>query len=241
MERVRLLLIDDHVLFREGLARLLSSEPDFDVAGQHSTTAEALHTIRNAAVDVVLLDWTLGKEQGAAFLTAARDEGYRGRILVVTAAISAADSLKALHQGISGIFLKHNPPSLLTKAIRLVAADEMWVDQRVIQLMAEGAHERAVQDVRKSIAESVRKRLTDRERIVLRGVVDGLTNKNIAEEIGVSEGSVKATLQQLFEKTQVHTRSQLVRAAIEGGFGGDRTAAATTDVEVKPAGKGPPA
>jgi DNA-binding NarL/FixJ family response regulator len=218
MERLRLLLLDDHVLFREGLSRLLDSEPDFEVAAQHSTSLEALDVLRTSAVDVVLLDWTLGKEQGAAFIAAARRAGYRGRILVVTAGMSGADSLKALHQGVSGIFLKHNAPALLTKAIRLVAGGEMWVDQRVIQLMAEGVHQREAEGFRKSIAESVRNRLTDREQTVLRGVADGLTNKSIADQIGVSEGSVKATLQQLFDKTKVRTRSQLVRVAMEGAI-----------------------
>ena len=222
MEPVRLLLLDDHLLFREGLSRLLASEPDFEVVGQHSTSSEAVETLRNTAVDVVLLDWVLGKEQGTTFITAARRAGYRGRILLVTAGLSGGDALKALHQGVSGIFLKHNAPPLLTKAIRLVAGGEMWVDQRVIQLMAEGVHQREEQGFRKLIAESVRKRLTEREQTVLRGVVDGLTNKHIADQIGVSEGSIKATLQQLFDKTQVRTRSQLVRVAIEGALGGPR-------------------
>jgi len=219
MEPVRLLLLDDHLLFREGLSRLLASEPDFEVVGQHSTSSEAVDTLRNTPVDVVLLDWVLGKEQGSVFIAAARRAGYRGRILVVTAGLSGSDSLKALHLGVSGIFLKHNAPPLLTKAIRLVASGEMWVDQRVIQLMAEGVHQREEQGFRKLIAESVRKRLTEREQAVLRGVVDGLTNRNIADQIGVSEGSIKATLQQLFDKTQVRTRSQLVRVAMEGGLG----------------------
>jgi len=222
MERLRLLLLDDHLLFREGLSRLLASEPDFEVVGQHSTGSEAIDRLRSTAVDVVLLDWTLGKEQGGAFIAASRRAGYRGRILVVTAGMSGADALKALHQGVSGIFLKHNTPPLLIKAIRLVASGEMWVDQRVIQLMAEGVHEREEQGFRKSIAESIRKRLTDREQVVLQGVADGLTNKSIADEIGVSEGSIKATLQQLFDKTQVRTRSQLVRVAMEGALGGPR-------------------
>jgi len=219
MERVRLLLLDDHVLFREGLSRLLASEPDFEVVSQGGTSAEALDALRGASVDLVLLDLALGKEQGAAFMVAARRSGYRGKFLVVTAGLSGAESLKALHQGASGVFLKHNSPSLLTKAIRLVASGEMWVDQRVIQLMAEGLYQREEQGFRKLIAESVHKRLTDRERMVLKGVVEGLTNKSIAGEIGVSEGSIKATLQQLFDKTQVRTRSQLVRVAMEGGLG----------------------
>ena len=153
---------------------------------------------------------------------------------MVTAGLTGTESLRVLHLGASGIFLKHNPPPMLTKAIRLVAGGEMWVDQRVIQLMAEGVHLREDQSFRKLIAESIRKRLTEREQLVLRAVVDGLTNKSIADEIGVSEGSVKATLQQLFEKTQVRTRSQLVRVAIEGSLGSLRKALADAGRHDKP-------
>lgn len=237
MERVRLLLLDDHLLFREGLSRLLESEPDFEVVGQHGTSAEALESLRNTTVDVVLVDLALGKEQGTAFIVAARRAGFRGKFLVVTAGLSGAESLKALHQGASGIFLKHNSPLLLTKAIRLVASGEMWVDQRVIQLMAEGLNQREEQGFRKLIAENVRKRLTDREQMVLKGVVQGLTNRSIADEIGVSEGSIKATLQQLFDKTQVRTRSQLVRVAMEGALGDLRKPVAENGHANPPDGK----
>jgi two-component system nitrate/nitrite response regulator NarL len=131
--------------------------------------------------------------------------------------MSGADSLKALHQGVSGILLKHNALALLTKAIRQVEDGEMWVDQRVIQLIAEGVQQREAQGLRKSIAGSVRKRIMDREQMVLRGVADRLTNKSIANEIGVSEGAIKTTLRQLFDKKQVRTRSHLVRVAMERG------------------------
>jgi len=165
----------------------------------------------------VLLDWALGKEQGASF-AAARRAGFRERILVVTAGLTGPESLKALRQGVAGIFLKHNSPTLLLKAIRTVAGGEMWVDQLIIPLIAEGVYQRDDQGFCKSIAKSVRRRLTEREQMVLRSVVDGMTNKNIADQIGVSESSVKATIQQLFDKTQVRTRSQLVRVAMEGAL-----------------------
>ena len=105
------------------------------------------------------------------------------------------------------MFLKHNSPATLARAIRMVAGGEMWVDQRVIQLMADGVHQREDQGMRRL--------LTEREQQVLRGIFEGLTNKEIAAQIGVSEGAVKATLQQLFQKTRVRTRSQLVRIALE--------------------------
>jgi DNA-binding NarL/FixJ family response regulator len=214
MQPIRLLLLDDHILFRESLSRLLASEPDFEMVGQSGASAEALDMLSRKPVDVVLLDFDLGEEHGSQFISAARRAGYTGKILMVTAGMSAAESSIALQMGASGIFLKHNSPGTLAKAIRLVAGGEMWVDQRVIQLMADGVQHREDQ--------SVRKLLTERERQVLRGIFEGLTNKEIAGQLGVSEGAVKATLQQLFQKTRVRTRSQLVRIALEESLGTTR-------------------
>jgi DNA-binding NarL/FixJ family response regulator len=213
-ERIRLLLLDDHVLFREGLSRLLASEPDFEMVGNCGTSAEALDVLKGSPVDIVLLDFDLGDDHGSQFIAAARRAGYTGKILMVTAGMDAAESSIALQLGASGIFLKHNSPVTLAKAIRLVASGEIWMDQRVIHLMADGIHRREGQTFQKV--------LTEREQQVLRGIFEGLPNKEIAGRLGVSEGAVKATLQQLFQKTRVRTRSQLVRIALETSLGTTR-------------------
>ena len=213
-EPIRLLLLDDHVLFREGLSRLLASEPDFEMVGNCGTSAEALEVLKGSPVDIVLLDFDLGEDHGSQFIAAARGAGYAGKILMVTAGMDAAESSIALQLGASGIFLKHNSPVTLAKAIRLVASGEMWMDQRVIHLMADGIHRRE--------GPSFQKVLTEREQQVLRGIFEGLTNKEIATRLGVSESAVKATLQQLFQKTRVRTRSQLVRIALETSLGATR-------------------
>jgi DNA-binding NarL/FixJ family response regulator len=210
MARIRLLLLDDHVLFRESLARLLASEPDFEMAGHCGTAAEARDLLARHRVDVVLLDFDLGEDHGGRFIQAARREGYEGKILMVTAGMSATESAIALQLGASGIFLKHNSPGTLAKAIRQVAAGEMWVDPKVIMQMAGGVQERE--------SEAARKLFTQREQQVLQGIFEGLGNKEIAAQLGVSEGAVKATLQQLFQKTRVRTRSQLVRIALESSL-----------------------
>jgi len=207
---IRLLLVDDHPLFREGLARLLASEPDFEMVAQCSTSAEALQLLSRSEVDVVLLDFDLGDEQGNHFVSSARQSGYAGKILMVTAGMNATECSVALKLGASGIVLKHSSPSTLANAIRLVANGETWVDQKVIQQMAD----RFLQGGQQGLPRT----LTEREDQVLRGVFEGLANKEIAAKIGVSENSVKATLQQLFQKTGVRTRSQLVRIALEGSF-----------------------
>lgn len=214
METIRLLLLDDHVLFRESLSRLLASEPGFAMAGHCGTMAEALEMLAHTPVDVVLLDYDLGVEHGVQFISAARHAGFTGRILMVTAGMSAAESSIALKLGASGIFLKHNSPTSLAQAIRLVASGEMWVDQRVIQMLADGVPLREEQNIRKL--------LTEREQQVLQGLFEGLTNKEIAARLGTSESAVKATLQQLFQKTHVRTRSQLVRIALEASLGTSR-------------------
>ena len=112
MEPIRLLLLDDHVLFRESLSRLLASEPDFEMAGHCGTVAEALEMLRGSPVDVLLLDFDLGDDLAAHFGGAARAAGFEGKILMVTAGMTAAESSFALTSGASGIFLKHNSPGL---------------------------------------------------------------------------------------------------------------------------------
>src|SRR5271156_334848 len=127
MHRLRLLLVDDHTLFRESLSRLLESESDFEMLGHCASTAQALVALRENPVDVVLLDFDLGEGSASDFLGRARAQGYAGRVLMVTAGMSDSDSAQLLSQGVSGIFLKHSSPALLAQAIRKVAAGETWI------------------------------------------------------------------------------------------------------------------
>src|ERR1035441_7025722 len=120
MERIRLLLVDDHILFRDGLSRLLALEPDWEVVAGCGTVAEALELVGRQPVDIVLLDYDLGEDHGSHFLSSARRTGYTGKVLMVTAGMTAKESSTALHLGASGIFLKHNSPSTLAKAVRLI-------------------------------------------------------------------------------------------------------------------------
>jgi DNA-binding NarL/FixJ family response regulator len=214
MERIRLLLVDDHILFRDGLSRLLALEPDLEVVTCCGTTAEALDTVGREPVDMVLLDYDLGEDHGSHFISSARRAGYLGKVLMVTAGMTAKESSTALRLGASGIFLKHNSPGTLAKAVRLIMGGEIWVDPKVIQLMADR--------VDQPEEERVSPLLTEREQQVLRGIFEGLSNKEIGAQLGVTDGAVKATLQQLFQKTGVRTRSQLVRIALEGSLGPQR-------------------
>lgn len=208
MPRIRLLLLDDHILFREGLRRLLVSEPDFETVAECGTPAEALKALSRSAVDVVLLDFDLEDDTGTRFIASALAAGYKGKILMVTAGMSPLDVAVARKLGVSGIFLKHNSPASLLEAIRSVAERGVWVDFN--KMAPPGAGETT-----RSGGRTESGQLTPREQKVLRGVFEGLTNKEMAHQMGVSQSSVKATLQQLFDKMEVRTRGQLVRIAIE--------------------------
>jgi DNA-binding NarL/FixJ family response regulator len=204
MQRLRVLLLDDHVLFREGLRRLLVTEPDFETVAECGTPAEAIEVLSRTAV--VLLDFDLGEETGTGFVARAIQAGYNGKILMVTAGMIPLDVTMARNLGVSGIFLKHNSPAMLLEAIRHVARGGEWMDSRAVPSDTVANDEPSLQ---------AKAPLTQRELQVLRSVFEGLTNKEIAHKIAASQSSVKATLQRLFEKTGVRTRAQLVRIAIE--------------------------
>jgi len=206
MQRLRVLLLDDHVLFREGLRRLLDTEPDFESVAECGTLAEGLEVLSQTLIDVVLLDFDLDDGTGTNFLAKANQAGYKGKILIVTAGMIPLEVTETQNQGVSGIFLKHNSPAMLLRAIRHVAGGGKWVDPWVI------ASEMPATD---QPGQQATAQLTQRELQVLRGVFEGLTNKEIAHKTAASQSSVKATLQRLFEKTGVRTRAQLVRIAIE--------------------------
>lgn len=201
--RIRLLLVDDHLLFREGLGRLLVSEPDFDLVAQCTNTEEALRILRQAGADVILIDIALAKD----FIPCAGKTRHPGKYLVLASDPDPSGSATVLKLGASGVFLASDSPDRLMRAIRLIAGGEAWIDQKVVQLLA---------DRYPSFEAIWQGQLTAREQCVLRGVMDGLSNKRIGSQIGVSESTIKAAVQQLFRKAGVRTRSQLVRMAMEG-------------------------
>jgi two-component system, NarL family, nitrate/nitrite response regulator NarL len=205
---IRLLIIDDHALFRESVARLLQSEPGFEVVANCGSSAEALRIVNTPGeIDIVLLDLDLGQEKGSEFLDLLRETSFSGKVLLVTADVSDNEIPGLIRKGISGVFLKHGSPASLIQGIRDTVEGKALFDQETLR--------RVLEQRDAPSAETARAKLTERERQVLSFVFEGLANKQIADRLQISETAVKASLQQLFAKTGVRTRSQLVRIALE--------------------------
>ena len=205
--KVRVLIVDDHTLFRESLARLLQAEHSFEVRHCGSVT-DGVSILGGWTADIVLLDFDLGDEKGSSFLAKASTAGFSGKTLLLTAGVNELEAADLIRQGISGVVLKHSPPDELAESIHKTLAGKVWFEQAYLKRIIE----------KTSVSESIRPAatvFTERERQVLSLVFEGLANKEIADRLQVSESSVKSSLQQLFEKTGVRTRSQLVRVALE--------------------------
>jgi two-component system, NarL family, nitrate/nitrite response regulator NarL len=204
----RILLIDDHGLFRESLVRLLESEADLSVVAHCESIAEAMKIIERGSVDVVLLDYDLGNERGTDLFERMKAVQDPPRILMVTAGMSDHITRDVLSAGVAGVLHKHSSPVQLVAAIRKVAQGHLWLEDSIIRSLAARAKAESTE------MQNTRP-LTQRQQEVLSGILDGLTNKEIAWKLKVSESSIKAVIQELFHKAGVRTRSQLVRIAIE--------------------------
>jgi DNA-binding NarL/FixJ family response regulator len=210
----KILLIDDHTLFREGLHRMLDSDSGLHVCGGFATAEAALSAIHaGLAFDVALVDFELSNARVPAITGLELIEQIRrlrpdARFLVVTGGLKTLDLVHAVQQLNAGVFLKAEPTAELLLAIQRTARGDRWVSSgAALQLVA--AHDRD------GAQNAPRQALSPRETLVLHGVVEGLGNKEIGSRLDISESSVKAVLQRLFEKTGVRSRSQLVRYAIE--------------------------
>jgi DNA-binding NarL/FixJ family response regulator len=205
-QKIRILLLHDQGLFREGLGRLLRDEPGFQIVASCASTSEALAALERVQADVVLVDYDVGEERGLDFVEELQKLGFDGRVLMVTARMSGGAVLRALERGASGIFMGEGPPSELVKAIHRVVSGDLWLDSEAMKAMVEAL---------RSGEQRIWQHLSARECAVLKAVLEGLTNNQIAVKLQVRESSVKYVIRKLFEKAGVRTRSQLVRVALE--------------------------
>lgn len=186
----------------------MSATQGLRVIGEYTTVKETIAALSEGEVDIVLLDYDLGEEEGLSLLAELRKRNWSVKVLIVTAGMPDAATHRAMETGASGVFFKHNNLDQLVTAIHRVVEGEFWLDATSVRaLVASGSMPGETLE---------RKRpLTPRQGEVMRGILDGLTNKEIALKINCSESSVKAVIQELFHKAGVRTRSQLVRIAIE--------------------------
>lgn len=201
---VRVLIVDDHALFREGLTRLLGTESGLEVVGSAGTPEAALEQLATREVDVLIADYDLGQTNAIPLLAEVKERGHAVRTLLVTAGVPTRDAVELLKLGVAGIFQKQHAPEELLRTIRDVAAGKAVFEQDYfVRLMEEAG------------AAKEKLKLTERERTILSLLLEGQSNKEIGSELKLSESAVKAALQQLFARTGVRTRSQLVRIALE--------------------------
>ena len=206
-QETRILLFHDHQsLCGEGLGRLLRDEPGFSVVGICVSTAEVLAALQCQPADVVLVDCDSDIDRGLGFVDELKGLSFDGRVLMLATRVQGDTVLRALQKGTSGIFMRQSPLSELVRAIHTVVNGELWLDAEAMKAMVEKV---------RSGEQQTSQQLSRRERTVLKAVVDGLTNHQIAVKLQIPESSVKYVIRRLFEKAGVKTRSQLVRIALE--------------------------
>jgi len=218
---VRIVIVDDHPIFRDGLRRLLEAEPGFVVAGEASTPLEAVDAVARLHPDLLLLDLTMpggGGLQTLRSLRAERRAAGGTRIILLTAAIEREEQLAVAALGVRGIIMKDSATALLFECLRNVMAGEYWFgSERVRDL--EAAVQRRGGPGRPVAGGS----LTPRELDIVAALVDGATNREIATQFGISPQTVKNHLSVVFEKLGVSNRLELALHVLQHSLLATRT------------------
>lgn len=212
----RILLVDDHTLFRESLRRLLEEETDYRVVAEVATVADAIELCRgDVAFDLALIDYDLGPTAGAkngvSVLRCLREREKFIPALMIAAQIGQRDLLTIVRELQTGVFLKADPPDELQLALQRTMQHGVWISSALALDLAASADGEELKPDDAAIT------LDAREREVLGLIVEGRSNKEISSRLNLSESVVRATLQSLFDKVGVRTRAQLVRFAFESG------------------------
>lgn len=210
---IRVALADDHPIVLEGLANLLQAQGDFDVVSRCQSGREALEALREHQPDVLVLDLRMPGMGGLEALREMRTQGMKARVVLLTAALEEDDVLEAIRLGVKGVILKEMAPNLLVQCIRTVAAGGQWLEKQSVGR----ALEKLLQ--REASSQQLAGALTPRELEVVRMMVHGLRNKEIADRLCVSEGTVKVHLHNIYEKLGTDGRMALVLWAKERGIG----------------------
>jgi DNA-binding NarL/FixJ family response regulator len=207
---IRIAIADDHPVVREGLVAMLETEPDFQVVGTAATGAEAVALVAGADPDVMLLDLELPELDGVGVLRRLAVDGARVRVIVFTVFDTDERIIAAVEAGAVGYLLKGAPRADVFSAVRIVAAGG--------SLLAPLATSAVLRRVRGEAAPATGPSLTPRERTVLEHVANGLGNKQIAAQLGISERTVKFHVSALFAKLGVGNRTEAVTRAAQAGL-----------------------
>jgi DNA-binding NarL/FixJ family response regulator len=210
---VRLVIADDHPIFRDGLRRLLEAEPDFKVIGEASDGADAVKLARQLKPDILLLDLAMPRHPGLeALKELTSGDATSVRVILLTAAAEKSQIVEALQLGARGIVLKDSATQLLLKAIHTVMGGEYWVGRESVSNLVQ-----YLRGLVQSSGEEARQKkfgLTPRELEIVSAVVAGYSNKEVAEYFKISEDTVKHHLSNIFDKLGVSTRLELALFAV---------------------------
>jgi len=201
--QIRVLGVDDHPLLREGIAGMINSQPDMLLVAQASNAQEAIQQFRKHKPDVTLMDLRLPDKSGIDAMIAIRSEFPEARIIMLTTFEGDVEIQRALEAGARGYLLKSMPPRELVEVIRQVYAGEKRIPLQVAARLAEHISDEA---------------LTDRETEVLGQMAGGSRNRDIAEKLFITEGTVKAHIKHIMHKLGARDRTQAVAIGLRRGI-----------------------
>jgi DNA-binding NarL/FixJ family response regulator len=214
---IRLVIVDDHALFREGLASILRLETDFEVVGLVGTVQEAVDIVRNMKPDIVLMDYSLPDGTGAEATRRLLAEHHQCKVVFLTMSDKDESLFPAIRSGAKGYLLKNMSPSKLVAAIRAVQRGEGAMSRTMtLRLMEEFSRTKESEHQDHSPLAA----LTPREMDVLRELINGLTNKEIGESLYISENTVKYYVHSILEKLNLSNRRDAANYAKDHGVKG---------------------
>lgn len=215
--RIRVVIADDHRLFREGLRLILSREGGIDIVGEATNGLQTIEVVSDLQPDVVLLDITMPGMDGIEVIRPVKEKSPETKPLMLTARMDEPMIFKALKAGAKGYLSKDACVSDLIKAIQAVHQGELWVERKLIARFVDG--EAGAEVKGEDRPGRPREALTPREEEVLRLLASGGTNKEIAQVLFISEKTVKSHLNRIFRKLNVTRRLQAILYAIHRGLG----------------------
>jgi two-component system nitrate/nitrite response regulator NarL len=209
---VRIVVADDHEMFRDGLRRLLESEGDLEVVGEAADASGAVALTRDLNPDILLLDVAMPRASGLDALRELAEAPAQTRVILLTAAVDRADIVRALQLGARGLVLKESATAVLMKAIQTVMAGQYWVGRETVSDLM--AVLRTLSTESGQSAPSANFGMTDRELQIAALVVTAAGNKEIGEKLGISEKTVKRHMTNIFDKLGVSSRTELALFAV---------------------------